>query len=221
MFTNLLLADEINRTPPEDPVGAARVDGGAPGHRRRHAAAAARSVLRHRDPEPGRVRGHLSAARGAARPVPAQGDDAAARSRHRGAGARRARGRLRSARPGRGRRHARSPAPPTCAAATESRAQGVRRARDPRLRRRAGPGDPRRPVDRARRLAARRHRAGRHRARLGLALAAASSSRPTTCRRWPGRPSGTGSRCGPRPSSKACRWTGCSTRSSPRCPRPR
>ena len=33
VFTNLLLADEINRTPPEDPVGAARVDGGAAGHR--------------------------------------------------------------------------------------------------------------------------------------------------------------------------------------------
>ena len=35
VFTNLLLADEINRTPPEDPVGPARGHGGAAGQRRR------------------------------------------------------------------------------------------------------------------------------------------------------------------------------------------
>ena len=34
LFTGLLLADEINRTPAEDPVRAARGDAGAPGHRR-------------------------------------------------------------------------------------------------------------------------------------------------------------------------------------------
>ena len=72
VFTNLLLADEINRTPPEDPGRAARGDGGAPGLRRRRDASAARPVPRHRHPEPGRVRGHLPAARGAARPLPVQ-----------------------------------------------------------------------------------------------------------------------------------------------------
>ena len=35
VFANIVLADEINRASPEDPVGAARGDGGAPGHRRR------------------------------------------------------------------------------------------------------------------------------------------------------------------------------------------
>ena len=35
MFTNLLLADEINRTPAEDAVRAAGGDGGGPGLRRR------------------------------------------------------------------------------------------------------------------------------------------------------------------------------------------
>ena len=44
-------------------------------------AAAAGPVPRRRHPEPGRVRRHLPAARGAARPVPAQGDPAAARAR--------------------------------------------------------------------------------------------------------------------------------------------
>ena len=80
VFTNLLLADEINRTPPKTQAALLEameerqvsVDGDA--------AAAARSVLRDRHPEPGGVRGHLPAARGAAGPVPGQGDDAAARS---------------------------------------------------------------------------------------------------------------------------------------------
>ena len=79
MFTNLLLADEINRTPPKTQASLLEameerqvtVDGDA--------APAARPVPRHRDPEPGRVRGHLPAARGPARPLPAQAHDAAAR----------------------------------------------------------------------------------------------------------------------------------------------
>ena len=121
VFTNLLLADEINRTPPEDAGVAARGDGGAAGQRRRHAAAAARPVRRVRDAEPGRVRGHLPAARGAARPVPAQADRAAAQPGRRGAGAAGARRRLRPARPVRAvdRSPARPswpPAGPRCAA---------------------------------------------------------------------------------------------------------
>ena len=53
----------------EDAVRAARVHGGAPGHGRRHDLPDARPVPRHRDPEPDRVRGHVRAARGPARPV--------------------------------------------------------------------------------------------------------------------------------------------------------
>ena len=87
VFTNLLLADEINRTPPKTQsallevmeerqvsVEGARPAAAGPVHGRRH-------------PEPDRVRGHLPAARGAAGPVPAQADRAAAQP---GRGARRA-----------------------------------------------------------------------------------------------------------------------------------
>ena len=57
----------------EDPVEPARGDAGAPGHGRPPALPARRAVLRARDPEPARDGGDLSAARGAARPVPVQG----------------------------------------------------------------------------------------------------------------------------------------------------
>ena len=46
---------------PEDAVGAARGDGGAPGHRRRRAPPGAPAVLRHRHPEPARLPGHVPA----------------------------------------------------------------------------------------------------------------------------------------------------------------
>ena len=69
VFTNLLLADEINRTPPKTQSALLEameerqvsVDG--------RPRPAARPVLRDRDAEPGRVRGHVSAARGPARPL--------------------------------------------------------------------------------------------------------------------------------------------------------
>ena len=72
VFTNVLLADEINRTPPKTQAALLEamqerqvtVDG-AP-------RAAAGPVPRRRHPEPDRVRGHLPAARGAARPLPGQ-----------------------------------------------------------------------------------------------------------------------------------------------------
>ena len=66
----------------EDPVGPARVHGGAPGDDRRHHPPDARPVPRHRHPEPDRVRGHVRPARGAARPLhapPAAGLPAADR----------------------------------------------------------------------------------------------------------------------------------------------
>ena len=79
LFTNLLLADEINRTPPKTQSalleameeGQVSADG--------HDPAPAAAVPGRRHAEPGRVRRHLPAARGAARPVPAQGGAAAAR----------------------------------------------------------------------------------------------------------------------------------------------
>jgi MoxR-like ATPase len=74
IFTNLLLADEINRAPPKTQA----------------------------DPEPDRVRGHVPAAGGAARPL-----SAAARRRLPGAGAGVGRARA-AARPRRGRDRARS-----------------------------------------------------------------------------------------------------------------
>ena len=54
-----------------DAERAARGDAGAPGVRRGDDAPPAGPVPRDRDPEPGRVRGHVRAAAGAARPVPA------------------------------------------------------------------------------------------------------------------------------------------------------
>ena len=72
VFTNLLLADEINRTPPKTQAALLEameerqvsVDG--------EAQAAARPVHRRRDPEPDRIRGHLPVARSPTRPLPAQ-----------------------------------------------------------------------------------------------------------------------------------------------------
>ena len=72
VFTNILLADEINRTPPktqsalleameECQVSADGVSRPLP-----------EPFPRRRDPEPDRIRGHLHPARGAARPVPSQ-----------------------------------------------------------------------------------------------------------------------------------------------------
>ena len=57
----------------QDAVGAARGDGRGPRHDRRRALSAAAAVLALRDAEPDRVRGDLSAARGAARPLHGQG----------------------------------------------------------------------------------------------------------------------------------------------------
>ncbi len=70
VFTNVLLADEINRTPPKTQAALLEamqerqvtVDG--------ESRPAAGAVPGRCDPEPDRVRGHLSAARGAARPLP-------------------------------------------------------------------------------------------------------------------------------------------------------
>ena len=67
----------------QDAVGAARGDGGGPGHRRRRHLPARPAVHGDRDPEPDRARGHLSPPRGAARPVPDAHRDGLPRPRRR------------------------------------------------------------------------------------------------------------------------------------------
>ena len=86
----------------EDPGRAARGDAGGAGHDRGRGAQARAAVHGARDAEPDRAGRHLRAARGAARPLPAQGEDrlsvagrraGAGAPRHRGQGRRPARGR--------------------------------------------------------------------------------------------------------------------------------
>ena len=77
--TDLRQPDPRRRDQPragQGAVGAARGDGGAAGHGRRQEPSAARALHGHGDAEPDRAGGHLSAARGPARPLP----DACARS---------------------------------------------------------------------------------------------------------------------------------------------
>ena len=71
IFANLVLADEINRATPKTQSSPAGGDAGAPGDGRPQPLSAGAAVLRPRDAEPDRDGGHLSAARSAARPVPA------------------------------------------------------------------------------------------------------------------------------------------------------
>ena len=116
VFTNLLLADEINRTPPKTQSalleameeGQVSVDGVS------HKVPGAVPGRRH--PEPDRVRRHLPAARGPARPVPAQGGAAdpasATRSSRSCGGTPPASTRATSARPASPRSPARPTSPP-------------------------------------------------------------------------------------------------------------
>ena len=103
VFTNILLADEINRTPPKTQSALLEAmeerQVSADGVTR----PAARPVHGGRDPEPDRVRGHVRAARGAARPLPAEARARHPRARRRGDAAASPRRRVRPARPRRGR----------------------------------------------------------------------------------------------------------------------
>ena len=69
IFANLLLADEINRTPPKTQAALAPGHAGVPGHRRRPDLPARPALPRLRDPEPHRAGGDLPAPRGPARPL--------------------------------------------------------------------------------------------------------------------------------------------------------
>ena len=94
------------------------------------------------------------------------------------------------------------------------------RARGARLRRRRLPRDPaRRRRSRSASRRAARPRCSRRRAR-GRGCPAAATSRPTTSRRSRTRRCGTASSCAPRPSSRASPPRACSTRCSPPCPSP-
>ena len=115
---------------------AARGDAGAPGHHRARDLPRTQPVPRHGDAEPDRVRGHLSAARGAGRPLHDEGRRATTPRRPR------------STRSSSGRC---SPAEPTQAILSPedlvrmqaSVAAGLRRPGDRRLRRTPGRRDPR------------------------------------------------------------------------------
>ena len=72
IFANVVRGRRGQPRAGQDPIGAARSDGGAPGDGRGPAHAAAARVSGDRHAEPGRVRRHLSAAGGAARPLSVQ-----------------------------------------------------------------------------------------------------------------------------------------------------
>ena len=72
VFANLVLADEINRATPRNPVRVARGDAGAPGLGRAPASQARAAVLRAGHAEPARDGGDVPAPGSAARPVPVQ-----------------------------------------------------------------------------------------------------------------------------------------------------
>ena len=142
VFTNLLLADEINRTPPKTQAALLEAMEERQVTIEGQARAAARPVHRRRDPEPGRVRGHVPAARGAARPLPAQAAGRATRSAEQEQevlAPPRRRGSTRTT----SRRVVRPVATAAdLAAARAARRRGARRAARARLRRQPGPGDP-------------------------------------------------------------------------------
>ena len=198
----------------EDPGGPARGDGGAAGHDRGVAAGAARAVPRARDPEPDRVRGHVPAARGAARPLPVQARRSATRTRRRSG---------RSSGCGSaacGRRLSSDVQPVVDPAELRAGAPGARRdrrlRRGGRVHRRGRARDADAAERRARREPARRRPSACRREGASRGSTSAATSRPTTSRTSPRPCSATGCCCGPRPSSSGI---GPTTRCAPRSTR--
>ena len=72
IFANIVLADEINRTPPKTQAALLQAMQERAGHRRAGNLQPARPVLRHRHAEPDRAGRHLPAARSPARPLHVQ-----------------------------------------------------------------------------------------------------------------------------------------------------
>ena len=179
VFTNLLLADEINRTPPKTQAALLEAMEERQVSVEGDHAPAARSVHRRRHPEPGRVRGHLPAARGAARPLPVQAASSATRppSRSRRCSPATTPGSIPTTCAPRA--CARSPAPPTSPRpAPRSTAVRVEPA-GARVHRRARAGDARVAVAHARRVAPWRGDGCCTRRRRGRGCPAGRSSRPT------------------------------------------
>ncbi len=220
VFTNLLLADEINSHPSQDPVVSAGGDGGTSGHRRRRAPPAAGAVPRRRDTEPGRVRGHVSLPEAQLDrflvkltvPLPARDDEINVLMRHaegfnprdlKAAGVQPAAGPLTWKQ-----RAARSlppPSPPKSPATWSISAV-----------------PPVNPLTHSRRLTPRRHRPALHRTRLGLAHRPRLRHPRRRQAPWPCPRSATASS-----SARRRRWSGVTAdsvinaRSSPRPLRPR
>ena len=88
VFTSLLLGDEINRATPKTQAALLEAMQERQVTAEGHTHLLERPFMRHRHPEPDRVRGHLPAARGAARPVPAAGRGRVPVDRRRGGDAR-------------------------------------------------------------------------------------------------------------------------------------
>ena len=179
VFTNLLLADEINRTPPKTQSSLLEameerqvtVDGTP--------APAPRPVPRRRHPEPRRVRGHLPPPRGPARPLPPQADGAAPLPPGRDRRPHPPRRGLQPPRPARRRRTPRR-RPRRPRRRPRRGRQDRRLPRDHRLCRRHLPRHPRIPLPHPRRLPPRRDRPARHRHAPGPGSPAATTSPPTT-----------------------------------------
>ena len=166
--------------PAEDAGRAPGGDGGAPGHRRRRHPPARAALPRARHAEPDRVRGHLPAARGPARPLPRAPARRLPDGRRRVGHARRPRAprhrRRRAARDHRRRR----------AAQPAGRGRGrPRRRRRRALHGRPRHGDARELGGRGRRQPARLAGAAAPVARAGRASRGATSSCPTTSRPSP------------------------------------
>ena len=164
---------------PEDPVRPARVDGGAAGHCRRGHLPAAGSVHGDRHPEPDRARGDLPAPRQPARPLPAQDPDRLPRRR---VGGRRCSRPTASTSRSRCCRPVATPEDVLALAATGTGRPHL--ALDPALHRRRSPMPPERtrPSCSGCRPGLRSPCSGRR--GPGRCSRVATSSRPTTSRRW-------------------------------------
>ena len=181
----------------EDAVGAARVDGRDAGHGRRHDLPARQPVHGDRHPEPDRARGHLPAAREAARSVPHA--DLGRLPVHR----ERARDPRDPRRPRRLRGHRLGDHQPRRAGHDRRRQGGARGARPQGIPRRPGQRLAPSPAPRARHVAARHPRPPEGRSGPSRRQRAQLRRYPTTSRRWPSRCWPTGSSSPPRRSSRA------------------
>ena len=208
VFANVVLVDEINRASPKTQSGLLECMQERHVTVDKHTHELARPVPGGGDPEPGRVRGHLSAARGAARPL-----HGARLARLPDARERRATMLLDHAE----RDRVLDLEPVADVAEVAGRAGGRRRRARQRgaapLRGRDPRGDARRPARRARRQPARGADAVPRRQGATRRSRGATTRCPTTSRRSPTRCSRTAccSRPGPAATS-ARRW--CATRSS-------